>query len=165
MRLKSFLYYLLLALVGATVAGWLKVPLSIWWAEPLRNKLGLATGVALFELFRLWPYYLLGIGALAVLAPWVARTAQARRVALLLGTALGALLLAGYCLFRGYSYGRIYALHALAGEPQKPWYTWLEWPYDVWLLLIYSIAGFCVGWCYYQWLIRPKREAPQAALT
>ena len=152
----AILYYLLLALIRATIANWPKIPPGIWWHETLRNKLGLAVGVPLYELFWLWPYCLLVIGTLAALAPWVAQAAQARSVALLLGTTIGALLLSGYYLYRGHRF----ASHTLAGEPMQPSYTWFDWPCDACLLLHYSIAGSCVGWCYYQWLIRPKPTTP-----
>ncbi|MCC3154043.1 hypothetical protein Q3A66_14045 [Hymenobacter sp. BT770] len=154
------LKYLLLGLIGAAIAGWLKMllpefPSSLFLGEgaSARNKLGIVLAMPLYELYYYWWGYLLTLIVLAFAKPFIARHPKRGWATALLGLFTGAFIYSGYKLYTYQKASEIYARHAAAGV-SKPLFHWAELPLDAEMLLVYCVTGLMVGWIYFRWFMR-----------
>lgn len=159
MSFKFLLKAMLVIGLSATIAAWLKMTVPrlsigyfpIWKNESLRNIVGIFISMPLLELYYLGPMYLLTLTGFALGArKWlVVKYSQG------LAIALGAAIAAGsYVLYKVNFYLRGTMLYEIHGGRGKPWYSWVEYPQDWQLLVIYIITGAASGWLYWRLIYR-----------
>lgn len=126
-----------------------------WADESIRNRIGVVAAMPLYELYYFWWGYLLVACGFAVVEPFIIRTHQQKLFALILGTVMATLIYCAYKVSHYSTASRIYEIHS-SGSNVKPWYAWIELPFDAEMLIVYSIAGLLVGWLYFQWFVKSK---------
>lgn len=150
----------------ATIAAWLKmtVPrlsigyLPIWKNESVRNIAGIFVAMPLLELYYLGPMYLFALTGFALVARKWSAVKYSQGLAIVLSAAIAA---GSYVLYKVNFYLRGTMLYETHGGKGKPWYSWVEYPEDWQLLVIYTIAGATGGWLYWR-LIYRQPATPRA---
>jgi len=166
MSFRFLLKAMLVIGLSATIAAWLKMTVPglslgyfpLWKNETLRNIAGICIAMPLLELYYLGPMYLLALTGFALVTRKWSAVKHSHELAIALGAAIAA---GSYVLYKVNFYLRCTMLYEIHGGKGKSWYSWVEYPQDWQLLVIYTIAGAAGGWLYWR-LIYRQPATPRA---
>jgi len=159
MSFKFLLKAILVIGLSATIAAWLKMTVPglsigyfpLWKNETLRNIAGIFISMPLLELYYLGPMYLLALTGFALVTRKWSAVKHSHGLAIAIGAAIAA---GSYVLYKVNFYLRCTMLYDIHSGGGRPWYSWVEYPQDWQLLVIYMIAGAAGGWLYWRLIYR-----------
>jgi hypothetical protein len=155
----------------AAIAAWLKTlfpNLSIgywplWKDESVRNKIGIAVVMPLYEIFYLWHFYLLSVTTYGIIFYKLRLVERKLITAPLIGALLASSIYLLYQLTYYFNMARTYAI--INKNEDRSMFSWISYPKDMELLFIYAFAGLLGGWFYYKLSVKKPSKLKLNTIT